>query len=96
MRNKIGTFILGTVLAGCTYNSYEVGEGEGSIQPINSCETLMDKYFGCGLNEPDSDYNYMVDKCKKKGWLNTEWKACFEANSCEDLAAGICDQFANL
>lgn len=94
--NKIRALVAGVVLTACgDTNNYYVNGGSRGESSINSCEGVMDKYFACGLNEPDSDYTKLVNKCKNKGWLNSEWKTCFEANSCKDLAAGICEPYAN-
>lgn len=106
MRTKTRAFILTAALAGCTYNTYETGDdnSEEPVEQINTCEGVINKYFACGLNELGSDYDrsdysdysYLVSRCKDKGWLlNTEWKSCFEANSCKDLSAGICEQYSD-
>ncbi len=88
--------LVSSVACGDTYNSYATGEGAESITPLNTCEDVINKYYACGLQEPDDDhdYEYLVNKCKNKGWMGSEWKACFEAHSCEDIKAGVCKPYA--
>ncbi len=87
-----------TALTGCgdTNNNHYMNSGSGEEgQEINTCEDVVGKAMSCNLTEPNSSYDSLVSKCKEKNWLNTGWYVCFKDKSCTDLAAGICDQYAN-
>ena len=84
--------LVSSMACGDTHNSYATGEGSNT--PINTCEDLIGKEFGCGVIPAYGDYAHWVDNCKDKGWLYTEWKTCIEAASCEDIVAGVCDQYS--
>ena len=86
--------LVSSVACGDTYNAYATGEGAESITPLNTCEDVINKLYACGLQDPDSDYEYLVDQCKNGDWMGSEWKACFEAHSCEEIESGVCMPYA--